>query len=610
MCKNITKENIMDVWNRYKKLEVYGNIKDNDTLYIEYKYSSREYRPYYCEFNRLVNRSNIIHNANYCLMINRYSYTGIATQDAVVFLCDDCFQLLCKYVFSGYCEFCSGFFQNEDGEKQHEMDNDHLMNLYRIGGKEMSEEQEDYFINNTFFCRSCNTRHWDTENARNTYTFLHEDMCNICFNSRFICCSRCGTPFERTEETEEAEENERNTLCDTCRRKPESMNIKMSEPDLQFHGNDRFPYFGIELETDEWENGRDLSFLNWMNTENNLNIWAKHDGSLNYGVEFCFHPRTLHSWYDYYPSFKVFTKLIVNTGALSFKTDTCGLHIHRSNKDLSIFDKTKLIIFFMSCQRQIEKVAQRRNNTYANFTTYSDWIYYNNSNRKTEEPYVKNKLVYTLFKKDSKRCHPDDSRYVAVNFCNPYTIEFRIFRGTLKPETVFASIEFCDAVVNFCKMKNICFCIKHTGDFLWYSFRKFVKHNKYPFLRKYLKHKFGKENICPDNKYIEIVKDIPLFASSETSQTNASTPPHSWEPTYYSHESVEERIIRWRDELGLSNYNGDASHRYGCVCSNECRNFTRYIDVCVEHGVPAFFADEYVPSGRGAPEGLSRLQLH
>lgn len=608
MCKNITKENIMDVWNRYKKLSLYREIKDDDTLYVEYTNINGTY---YCEFNHLVNRSITTRNANYTLQIKRYNnINGIAFRDTVIFLCDDCFQLLCKYVFSGYCEFCSGFFQNEDGEKQHEMDNDHLMNLYRIGGKEMSEEQEDYFINNTFFCRSCNTRHWDTENARNTYTFLHEDMCNICFNSRFICCSHCGTPFERTEETEEAEENERNTLCDTCRRKPENMNIKMSEPDLQFHGKGGFPYFGIELETDEWEDGRDLSFLNWMNTENNLNIWAKHDGSLNYGVEFCFHPRTIFSWSEYFPNLKQFCTQVLDSGARSFDTNTCGLHIHRSNKDLSILDKTKLIIFFMSCQRQIEKVAQRRNSNFANFATYSDWIYYNNSNRKTEEPYVKNKLVYTLFKKDSKRCYPEDSRYVAINFCNSNTIEFRIFKGTLKAETIMASIEFCDAVVSFCKITNICSCIKHTGDFLWYAFRKFVKNNKYPFLRKYLKRKFGKENTCPTDKYIEIVKEASLF-TTKMSQTEFS-PVYPWTPTFYPNldESEEDRMIRWRRELNLSTEASvTCDYVYNCSCSPLCENWTRYINACIEFHVPAFFPDEYVPENIEISRYQFRLQL-
>jgi len=42
-------------------------------------------------------------------------------------------------------------------------------------------------------------------------------------------------------------------------------------------------------------------------------------------------------------------------------------------------------------------------------------------------------------------------RYEALNLANKATVEFRIFRGTLKRESLFKSLEFCDALIHFCK---------------------------------------------------------------------------------------------------------------------------------------------------------------
>jgi hypothetical protein len=52
-------------------------------------------------------------------------------------------------------------------------------------------------------------------------------------------------------------------------------------------------------------------------------------------------------------------------------------------------------------------------------------------------------------------------RYHAVNLCNRHTIEFRMFRGTLKLETLYATLQLvdriCDLAVNLTdsEMQNI-----------------------------------------------------------------------------------------------------------------------------------------------------------
>ena len=43
------------------------------------------------------------------------------------------------------------------------------------------------------------------------------------------------------------------------------------------------------------------------------------------------------------------------------------------------------------------------------------------------------------------------TRYVALNMENSTTVEFRIFKGTLKPSSFFRALEFCHSVIHFAK---------------------------------------------------------------------------------------------------------------------------------------------------------------
>jgi len=49
--------------------------------------------------------------------------------------------------------------------------------------------------------------------------------------------------------------------------------------------------------------------------------------------------------------------------------------------------------------------------------------------------------------KDVRYCK---DRYEALNLINRGTVEFRIFRGTLKRAVFFKCLEFCDALIQFC----------------------------------------------------------------------------------------------------------------------------------------------------------------
>ena len=42
-------------------------------------------------------------------------------------------------------------------------------------------------------------------------------------------------------------------------------------------------------------------------------------------------------------------------------------------------------------------------------------------------------------------------RYKAVNLCNRDTVEFRFFKGTLKRDTIIASIQWVDRMIQYCR---------------------------------------------------------------------------------------------------------------------------------------------------------------
>ena len=59
------------------------------------------------------------------------------------------------------------------------------------------------------------------------------------------------------------------------------------------------------------------------------------------------------------------------------------------------------------------------------------------------------------FVKNWNKSESHDGHYFAVNISNPYTIELRMFRGTLNYNTYAAILEFVDSIVRVAKEKTI-----------------------------------------------------------------------------------------------------------------------------------------------------------
>lgn len=145
------------------------------------------------------------------------------------------------------------------------------------------------------------------------------------------------------------------------------------------------------------------------------------DGSLSNGFEIVTQPMSLpmHQQFWNWLSNKDLTQHL-----RSHNTGTCGLHVHTNKDDLTKLVQAKIV-------------------TFVNDPTNKDLI--TAVARRYAEGYCKIK------NKDLANALATTDRYEAVNVTGRRTIEFRIFKGSLKYESVLAAIEFVNALVRFAK---------------------------------------------------------------------------------------------------------------------------------------------------------------
>jgi hypothetical protein len=126
-------------------------------------------------------------------------------------------------------------------------------------------------------------------------------------------------------------------------------------------------------------------------------------------------------------------KKAISQGYRSHQTTTCGLHVH-VNRD-SLGD---------SREEQDEVISRIL------FFVETHWAELLKFSRRSEYSMNRWAARYGFEKtgKDilEKAKKGDNGRYAAVNLMNYSTIEFRLFRGTLKYNTLIAALELVDAI--------------------------------------------------------------------------------------------------------------------------------------------------------------------
>lgn len=183
-------------------------------------------------------------------------------------------------------------------------------------------------------------------------------------------------------------------------------------------------YMGCELEV-EVKKGNTADKVEQLHTVLNKGlevgerVFFEEDGSLSYGFEIITQPMGL----DLHEEFWQWTNdAQLRRNMVSHNTSTCGFHVHLSKRPLTQLQINKMITFVNHPDNEslIRAIARRYAQNYARIKA-----------------------------KKLGNAHKTDDRYEAINITNPETIEFRIFRGSLKYETLMAAIEFVNALRNF-----------------------------------------------------------------------------------------------------------------------------------------------------------------
>lgn len=252
-----------------------------------------------------------------------------------------------------------------------------------------------------------------------------------------------------------------------CEVKENSIYEYNYKPSPIFHG-DGFATFGVELEVD---NGNFDVIPYLLELSNNETLfYLKRDGSLNEGFEIVTHPCSLYYHLNYFPWYNILS-LLREYNFVSHDSGTCGLHIHVSRKffgrdvDRQDLNIAKLILFVEKNFEKIRKFSRRT------WSQIEKWAQRYNISRLSDA------------EKITKDC--DLGRYYAVNLSNRYTIELRIFRGTLLERTFFATLQFTWLLCLYAKTKVNINSLEKTLN--WQNFINFCKVYNFRYLNEYLK---------------------------------------------------------------------------------------------------------------------------
>ena len=282
----------------------------------------------------------------------------------------------------------------------------------------------------TVTCDHCGAIIWDTDSISDESTVL----CSECYDTHYTRCNDCNCVIHY----DNAYEFEGEYYCRECYdevRSSDSINDYNYKPTPIFYGDDS-RYFGVELEIDiggkDSDNADEILGLDNYSDEH---IYIKSDGSLNDGMEIVTHPMTLEYHLNEF-CWKDIVHKCIQLGYRSHQTSTCGLHIHVNKNSLgkNSLEQDEVI-------SRILYFVEHHWNELLKFSRRSEY----NINRWAARYGYENdpKAILDKAKKGNK------GRYAAVNLCNYHTVEFRMFRGTLKYNTLIAALQMvnhiCDA---------------------------------------------------------------------------------------------------------------------------------------------------------------------
>ena len=278
----------------------------------------------------------------------------------------------------------------------------------------------------TTFCRYCGDRIFRDDNEGSGDT----PLCYGCYENYYTHCGRCGELIHN-DRAYYMDDLDDVPYCEHCYHilYREPIHHYHYVPEFHFFGSGK-RYFGVELEIDKGgedkDNAKEILDVGNVESEHDR-IYCKHDGSLVDGFEIVTHPMTLEYHESQMPWVGVCSKAR-KLGYYSHQTDTCGLHIHVNRDSLGDTNAQQEAVI-----GRIIYLVERYWNELLIFSRRTEYQLTRWACRYGYKDQPKEMLEHV--KKGRS------SRYTCVNLTNEETIEFRIFKGTLKSNTIIATLQ-------------------------------------------------------------------------------------------------------------------------------------------------------------------------
>lgn len=321
---------------------------------------------------------------------------------------------------------------------------------------------EDCLEELTTFCVYCGKRIFkDNDEGDNNIS-----LCHRCFTDHYVACERCGR-LVLNEDAYYESDDEDIPYCRDCFQDISFIHSYNYKPDPIFYG-DASRYFGIELEVDlGGELNKNAKRVTAIANEKDWHVYCKRDGSLDDGFEVVTHPMTL----DYHCNQMPWKKVLIalrEMGYRSHQTTTAGLHVHINRSSLGdTYDE------------QEETVARL---LYLVEKYWEELVKFSRRPLSQLDRWAARYGFKNCPKEILKTAKGGYGRYTCINLCNDHTIEFRIFRGTLKYNTIIATLQLVEQLCNVA----YCFSDEQIQSLSWTTF---VSGCTKPELVQYLKER-------------------------------------------------------------------------------------------------------------------------
>jgi hypothetical protein len=337
------------------------------------------------------------------------------------------------------------------------------------------------FRHKSFFCCEDCSDYFERDDG--TYTYSGDNMvCNSCLEDNYTYSDRQDAYISNQDYEDEQDEDDED-------QDPEYEHIGSYHSSKRNLGHIPSSYdmrsprvlLGLELEievSDDYDKdtraGLLLDKMSDYKDEDGIRhtyCLMEEDGSLDNGFEMV----TAYTGLDVHKAQLQYFKT-KTSGLTSHDTSTCGLHVHVCKSSMTTLHAAKMVLFINDpANIGLVKAIARR----------SDASYSKIKNKKEDKHWLRDS-VHSSKDKDEQIRRLNADRYEALNFKNDRTIEFRLFKGTLKYETMIACLEFSFACWHFTASASASELT--TGKFL--EFICMPEHRKDTrFLRAYLKEK-------------------------------------------------------------------------------------------------------------------------